>query len=67
MGELTLFPMENIIVDRGDEEAFIMPVVMIRRIMSGQMSIAECENPEAVAMALAALALSVIDGEESWH
>lgn len=67
MGGLTLFPMENIIVDHRDEEAFIMPVVMIRRIMSGQMSIAECENPEAVAMALAALALSAIDGDDNWH
>lgn len=60
MGEVVAFPESHLVI-RMPDGVHALPVLMIKRIMSGELSIAECDDPELTARILAAICLDYLD------
>jgi hypothetical protein len=62
MAEIKDFPQAHLVIE-GLSSVDVISVRDVRNIASGSASIAEFEDPERVARALACLALGVIDDD----
>lgn len=60
MGEVLAFPESHVMILIGDKY-HAMSVLQIKRIMTGEASIAECPEPELTARILAAICLDYLD------
>lgn len=55
-------PQSALSIVMGDD-AYLLPVSVVRKIATGQMSIAEMDNPEGTAQALAIIAMESINAD----
>lgn len=62
MGDIVRIPEQYIVVSVYGK-ARMLPKLLIRRIMTGELSIAECDDPEGTSQALAAICIDYLEAE----